>query len=70
MNMVKKIVTIVLGLFLSNSLFAHYYIDEVNKNHNQVESRAANCSPSVTLTTLELNNVRALIETGGEYVAG
>jgi hypothetical protein len=32
---------------------------------NQIESRAAGCSPATSITTLELNNVRAIIHTGG-----
>ncbi len=32
---------------------------------NLLQSKAANCSPATALTTLDINNVSALIETGG-----
>lgn len=56
-----KLVIIVLVV---QSTSAKDYLYELKKN-NSLLNKAANCAPASTLQTLQINNVKALIETGG-----
>ena len=58
------------GLFALNTYAYKYVGPEVRGTEGQKpnavsEEKAAGCAPAAELTTLEFNNVRALIETGG-----
>lgn len=71
MNTLQKFIFIgILGVFISNQLFADKYkltgkdtSDGGPKSNNSV---TAGCAPGTGSTYLELNNVRALIHTGGD----
>ena len=41
------------------------YFDKSKQQQGELKSRAAGCSPATARTTMALNNVRALLETGG-----
>ncbi len=69
MNKMYKIAILSLTAVLyTSSTYAWFDRARAGQNTGQVSSEAsarANCAPATALTNLELNNVRALIETGG-----
>jgi len=55
---------LVIIVFVAQSVAAKEYKHE-GKRANSAVAKAANCAPASSLQTLEVNNVSALIETGG-----
>lgn len=50
---------------LSDASAREWLGPKANESHNTVKSKAAGCSPAVTLTEFFVNNVRTAAETGG-----
>ena len=59
---IKIISSLIVLLTISSSSFAWRYIYE---EETEKKPKAAGCAPATSLIFLELNNVRAMIETGG-----
>ena len=64
MKHVIIVVKLVIFVFAVNTVIAKEHIHE-GKKVNSAVSKAANCAPASSLQTLQVNNVKALIETGG-----
>lgn len=60
----KKIIILALLIAASNYMLADKWKGEINTRHN--ERATAGCEPGRTSTELAINNVRALIHTGGD----
>lgn len=63
----KKTMLIGLGLLAAGMIQAREYDSHRSNSNrgNNGSAKAADCSPSTALTELALNNIRALLETGG-----
>lgn len=64
----NKITTLlIVCVFIGNTAMAWHDNSKIveNSGTNAFQEKAANCAPASTLSYLEYNNVRALIETGG-----
>ena len=67
-----KVLSILLAssLLVSNSVFAKKYEGKISESSGKrasgADAPAANCAPPSTASTIELNNVRMLIQTGGD----
>ncbi|MBL4705891.1 MAG: T9SS C-terminal target domain-containing protein, partial [Flavobacteriales bacterium] len=57
-------VKLVIIVFAFQAVTAKDYLYESKKGNSAV-NKAANCAPASSLQTLQVNNVKALIETGG-----
>ncbi|NOQ71578.1 MAG: T9SS C-terminal target domain-containing protein [Crocinitomix sp.] len=60
----KKSILIVFAIFSANLVFADIFINSRNSTPS-TDSRAAVCSPASEKIFLELNNIRAVVETAG-----
>jgi hypothetical protein len=67
MKRINKLLLIVLTLFLiSNTSYGYYYLGKKDSGNKNTKSITEGCVPGSASTELELNNVRALIHTGGD----
>ena len=66
--MIKKLLYTGLSIcFLSTSLnAAEFKGDTKNGNQTKKENQAASCSPATASAELNINNTRAVIQTGGD----
>ena len=67
MNSKKLILVGLIGLFFANQVLADKLkVEGTTNNAKSTHSVTAGCSPATGATYLELNNVRAMIQTGGD----
>ncbi len=69
-KVMKKIFQILFIFFticvISNNIFAENYVGDKSKSSSVKQTKAALCKPATGSTDLDLNNVRARINTGGD----
>jgi len=65
MRILKSVLLIVIGLIISIEGFAREHEGDKNANSGANKDLAASCAPSQAIGELALNNVRFIIETGG-----
>lgn len=65
MNMKNTIVTLMI-LFIASVSFGREYQGQFKRSEAKNDGTAANCLPPVSSNELSINNIRALIQTGGD----
>ncbi len=65
-NIFRLLLTALICLFLSQSAIAEEYVGNTNKNSSNIKANAAGCSAAAGFRFLDVNNVRARINTGGD----